>query len=55
MIRKLSILLASLGIVGCLAAFLIWAERRPADHYLSDLRNTISAPRRQPRRRATCC
>lgn len=43
MIRKLSILLASLGIAGCLAAFLIWAERRPADHYLSDLRNTISS------------
>ena len=43
MMRKLSILLAALSAAGCLAAFLIWAERRPADHYLSDLRSAISS------------
>jgi hypothetical protein len=43
MTRKLSILLVSLAIGGCLLAFLIWAERRPPAHYLSDLRSVISS------------
>ncbi|MDO9623995.1 MAG: hydrolase [Pseudomonas sp.] len=43
MTRKLSILLVSLAVGGCLLAFLIWAERRPPAHYLSDLRSVISS------------
>ncbi|MDA7085863.1 hydrolase [Pseudomonas sp. SA3-5] len=43
MIRKLSILLVTLIVAGCLLAFLIWAERRPDAHYLSDLRSSISS------------
>lgn len=43
MIRKLSILLVTLIVAGCLLAFLIWAERRPDAHYLSDLRSAISS------------
>ncbi|MGH8353944.1 MAG: hydrolase [Pseudomonas sp.] len=42
MMRRLSIFLALSLVAGCLAAFLIWAERRPAAHYLSDLRSEIS-------------
>src|SRR3990167_10561239 len=41
--RKLSILLIALLAGSCLVAFLIWAERRPAAHYLSDLRSSISS------------
>jgi hypothetical protein len=41
MMRKLSILLFTVVVSGCLTAFLIWAERRPDAHYLSDLRSTI--------------
>ncbi|WP_154067073.1 hydrolase [Pseudomonas sp. CC6-YY-74] len=43
MIRKLSILLVTLFVAGCLLAFLLWAERRPDAHYLSDLRSSISS------------
>lgn len=43
MIRKLSILLVTLIVAGCLLAFLLWAERRPDAHYLSDLRSSISS------------
>jgi hypothetical protein len=43
MMRKVSIFLFALAIGGCLTAFLIWAERRPDAHYLSDLRSTISS------------
>lgn len=43
MIRKLSILLIALIAGSCLVAFLIWAERRPDAHYLSDLRSAISS------------
>jgi hypothetical protein len=43
MMRKLSILLIALIAASCLVAFLIWAERRPAAHYLSDLRSAISS------------
>ncbi|MBU3057331.1 hydrolase [Pseudomonas indica] len=39
--RKISALLVLVILAGCLAAFLVWAERRPSAHYLSDLRNTI--------------
>lgn len=49
--RKLSILLVSLIAAGCLAAFLIWAERRPDAHYLSDLRSTISSEAAPPQQR----
>ena len=41
--RKLLIFLVTLLVGGCLAAFLIWAERRPDAHYLSDLRSAISS------------
>lgn len=41
--RKLSILAVLLLLAGCLVAFLIWAERRPDAHYLSDLRSAISS------------
>lgn len=41
--RKLLLLLVTLLVGGCLVAFLIWAERRPDAHYLSDLRSAISS------------
>ncbi|MDM8350139.1 hydrolase [Pseudomonas sp. sp1636] len=43
MTRKLSIFLVALIVGACLLALLIWAERRPAAHYLSDLRSSISS------------
>lgn len=43
MIRTLSLLFVTLIVGSCLAAFLIWAERRPEAHYLSDLRSSISS------------
>ncbi|MEX6502082.1 hydrolase [Pseudomonas zhanjiangensis] len=51
MTRKLPILLAALATASCLTAFLIWAERRPSDHYLSDLRSVISSEAAPPHRR----